>query len=286
MIQMPIGWGWDRLRIAAQSIGSSDDEEYWPGQARRGAIPALSRIGYADLTDALRKGLLDFETNRTDVIFLCVLYPVAGLVLWGAASGYGLLPLLFPLASGFALLGPFVALGLYEMSRRREVGLEVSWLDAFKVLRSPSIGAIALLGSTLVVLFLLWLMAAQIIYMLTLGPQPPASAGVFFRDVFTTVPGWVMIAAGLGTGFVFAAIVLVISAVSFPLLLDRHLGVDGAITFSARSVRANPGPFAAWGLIVAAGLVIGSIPFLLGLVIVLPILGHATWHLYRKLVPA
>lgn len=284
MIQMPIGWGWDRLRMAAHVVGSSPDEEYWPGQVRPRAVPALRRIGLADLTQALASGLDDFQANRTDVIFLCVLYPAAGLLLWGLASGYGLLPLVFPLASGFALLGPLVALGLYEMSRRRELGMQTSWVDAFRVLRSPSIGAIALLGFALVVLFVLWLMAADIIYLWTLGPKPPQSAGSFLRDVFTTPDGWIMIAAGLGVGFLFAVVVLAIGVVSFPLLLDRDVGVDTAVSFSVHSVQANPGPFAAWGLIVAAGLVLGSIPCLIGLVIVLPVLGHATWHLYRRLV--
>lgn len=284
MIQMPIGWSWDRLRTAAHTIGSSRHEEYWPGQTRPRAVPALHRIGLADLIDALARGVDDFKENRTDVIFLCVLYPAAGLVLWAAASGYGLLPLLFPLASGFALLGPVAALGLYEMSRRRELGMETSWIDAFQVLRSPSIGGIALLGFALAVLFVLWLMAADIIYRFTLGPQPPQAVGSFLHDVFTTREGWIMIVAGVGTGLLFAVLVLSISVVSFPLLLDRDVGVDTAISYSMRSVRANPGPLALWGLIVAAGLVLGSIPFLIGLVIVLPILGHATWHLYRKLM--
>lgn len=284
MIQMPLGWGWDRLRIAVQSIGSSRGEEYWPGQTRRHAVPVLRPIGLVDLRDALARGLQDFAANRTDVIFLCVLYPLVGLVLWGAASGYGLLPLLFPLASGFALLGPVAALGLYEMSRRRELGLEISWVDAFGVLRSPSIGAIALLSATLAVLFLLWLLAAEVIYVWTLGPEPPQSAGAFFQDVFTTRDGWIMIGAGVATGSIFAVVVLAISVVSFPLLLDRDLSVDAAVSASVRSVQANPGPLAVWGLIVTAGLVIGSIPFLLGLVVVLPVLGHATWHLYRKLI--
>lgn len=284
MIQMPIGWGWDRLREAAHTIGSSRDEEYWPGQSRRQAVPALSRIGLSDLTDALRHGLADFRANRTDVIFLCIVYPVAGLVLWAVASGYGLLPLIFPLGSGFALLGPVAGLGLYEISRRRELGLETSWLDAFRVLRSPSIGAITLLGLTLAVLYLLWLFAAEAIYIWTLGPKPPVSASVFLHDVFTTWEGWLMIVAGVGTGLIFAVVVLAISVVSFPLLLDRDLSVGAAVSVSVNSVRANPGPLAAWGLIVAAGLVIGSIPFLLGLVIVLPVLGHSTWHLYRRLI--
>jgi len=284
MIQMPIGWGWDRLRVAAQSIGSHNDAEHWPGQAARTAVPAIRRIGIADLGAALNAGWRDFQANRTDVIFLCVLYPVVGLVLGRAASGYGFLPLVFPLASGFALLGPLAALGLYEMSRRRELGQETSWLDAFAVLRSPSIGAIALLGLSLVVLFLLWLGIAEALYLATLGPLPPASAGGFLHDVFATPAGWVMLVAGCGIGFLFALLVLAIATVSFPLLLDRDLGVDAAVSTSWRAMRANPRPMLTWGAIVAAALVLGSIPLLLGLIVVLPVLGHATWHLYRRVV--
>jgi uncharacterized membrane protein len=237
-----------------------------------------------DIRDALVKGFDDFGANRTDVIFLCVFYPVFGFVLGRFASGYGVLPLLFPLASGFALVGPLAAVGLNEMSRRREQGLSVAWSDAFGVLRSPSIGSIAVLGMLLIVSFLLWLIAAQAIYEVTLGPQPPVSVGSFIHDVFATRAGWTMIVLGVGVGFLFALFVFSVSVVSFPLLLDRDVGVDKAVRVSISAVAANPGPMAVWGLVIVAALVIGSIPVFLGLVVVLPVLGHATWHLYRKVV--
>jgi uncharacterized membrane protein len=110
------------------------------------------------------------------------------------------------------------------------------------------------------------------------------SVGAFVSDVLTTRAGWTMIVVGCGVGFLFAALVLTISVVSFPLLLDRDVGVEAAVATSARVVRTNPVAMAAWGLIVAAGLVVGSLPLLLGLVIVMPVLGHATWHLYRRVV--
>ena len=285
VIQSPPGWGWDRVRLAAHEIGAARPEEYWHKGVVEDAPPAVRRIGVADLRQALAQGLADFEANRTDVIFLCVIYPVIGLVLGRLASGYGLLPLLFPLASGFALVGPFAAIGLNEISRRREQGDAVRWVDAFGVLRAPSIGAITLLGLMLIALFLLWLVVAQIIYVVTLGPEAPASVGAFVSDVLGTGAGWTMIVVGIGVGFLFALLVLAISVVSFPLLLDRNVGIGIAVTTSIRVVAANPAVMALWGLIVAAGLVVGSLPLFVGLVVILPVLGHATWHLYRTVVP-
>jgi uncharacterized membrane protein len=284
-IRNPIEWATDQLKLTSLVVGAA---------GRAGAateeldsrLPEICPIRIADLGDVLARGLDDFAAYRTDVVFLCIVYPVVGLVLGRLAFGYGMLPLLFPLASGFALIGPFAAVGLYEMSRRREQGGNVAWPDAFGVIRSRSFGAIIVLGLLLVAIFLFWLVAAEAIYEATLGPEPPASLGSFARDVFTTGAGWTMIVVGVGVGFLFALLVLVISVVSFPLLLDRDVGLSTAVSTSVRAVIVNPVPIAAWGLIVAGGLVVGSIPLLLGLIIVMPVLGHATWHLYRKVVPS
>jgi len=239
----------------------------------------------SDLREVLVRGLEDFGAQRTDVIFLCVIYPIVGLVLGRMAFGYEMLPLLFPLASGFALVGPLAAVGLYEMSRRREQGV-ASWADALGVFSSPSLGSVLVLGLVLMATFLLWLLVAEGIYEVTLGPEPPVSIRAFVHDVLTTGPGWAMIIFGMGVGFLFAVTVLAIGTVSFPMLIDRNVGVETAVWTSVRAVLENPVPMAAWGLIVAGGLVIGSLPLFLGLILVMPVLGHATWHLYRKLVPA
>lgn len=278
MINNPPGWGVNFITSIYQARPAAG---HGP---RVGVRPRARRIGFADLRWALQRGMEDFAAVRTDVITLCVFYPLVGLALARLATGNNLLPLIFPLISGFALVGPVAAVGLNEMSRLREEGLPVSWADAFGVLRSPAIGGIALLASILLLLFLLWLYASNGVYELTLGPKPPASAGAFLHDVFLTPAGWAMAAFGIGVGFVFAVIALLISAVSFPLLLDRHVPLDVAIRTSVRVVTKNPVTMAGWGLIVAAGLVIGSIPALLGLIIILPVLGHATWHLYRRAV--
>jgi len=282
-IRNPAEWSVDQLRGAEQAVERAGHSLRSP--AAGVPLPAVRRIELADLKDALARGLGDLGAYRSDVIFLCIIYPVAGLVLAWLAFGYTLLPLVFPLASGFALIGPVAAVGLYEISRRREQGDDITWADAFGVVRAPAFGAIVVPGLVLLAIFLFWLAAAQAIYLVTLGPEPPAGVGTFVRAVFTTGAGWAMIVVGVGVGFLFAVLVLTISVVSFPLLLDRNVGLYTAVATSVHAVRANPGPMAAWGLIVAGGLAIGSIPALLGLIIVMPVLGHATWHLYRKVVP-
>jgi uncharacterized membrane protein len=282
-IRNPAEWSVDQLRTAEQAVERAGHSLRSP--ATGVPLPEVRRIGLADLRDALARGIGDLGAYRSDVIFLCIIYPIAGLVLAWLAFGYELLPLVFPLASGFALIGPVAAVGLYEISRRRERGDDITWADAFGVVRAPAFGAIVVLGLLLLAIFLLWLGAAYAIYAVTLGPEPPVGVGAFVRDVFTTGAGWAMIALGIGVGFLFALLVLTISVVSFPLLLDRDVGLYAAVATSVRAVVANPGPMAAWGLIVAGGLALGSLPALLGLILVMPVLGHATWHLYRKVVP-
>jgi uncharacterized membrane protein len=284
-IRHPLEWSADQLRTANLAVERASHSLHSPTGADDATRPAIRKIELADLADVLASGLRDFGAYRTDVIFLCIIYPLAGLVLASVAFGYDLLPMLFPLASGFALIGPVAAVGLYEMSRRREQGVEITWADAFGVVRAPAFGAILVLGLILLAIFLVWLAAAWAIWSMTLGPVPPASLGAFTHQVLTTSAGWAMIIVGLGIGFLFALLVLAISVVSFPLLLDRDVGLRTAVATSLRAVLVNPGPMAAWGLIVAGGLVLGSIPVLLGLIIVMPVLGHATWHLYRKVVP-
>ena len=277
-IRNPVEWGVDQIRSAGSTI------ERIGSRSHDTAAPAVRRITVADLGDALARGIDDFAAFRTDVAFLAIIYPLVGLMLARLAFGYGLLPLLFPLASGFALIGPVAAVGLYEMSRRREAGAEAGWADAFEIVRQPSFGSIVAFGLMLMMVFLVWIYVAISIYDLTLGPEPPVSAAAFVRDVFTTAPGWTMIGVGVGIGFLFAAAVLAISVVSVPLMLDRDVGLAHAIGTSLRAVMVNPGPMAVWGLVVALALVLGSIPLFLGLIVVMPVLGHATWHLYRRAV--
>jgi uncharacterized membrane protein len=283
-IRNPVEWGVDRIRLAILGVESANRGILPTEEVTHQPLPAVRRIEVADLKDVLAHGFDDFAANRTDVIFLCVFYPVIGLLMATLAAEHRMLPLLFPLASGFALLGPFAGVGLNEISRRREQGTNTGWTDAFGILRSPSLGAILLLGLALAVIFVFWQFTAYAIYELTFGPRLPDSMINFVRDVLTTGPGHRLIVFGVGAGFVFAVVVLVISSVAFPLLLDRDVGVEGAVRTSVQAAITNPIPMALWGIIIGAGLVIGSIPVFVGLIIILPVLGHSTWHLYRKMV--
>lgn len=247
-------------------------------------LPAVRSVGVADLKDALAKGLDDFWAMPTHVIFVAMIYPIAGLVLSRLAFGYNLIPLLFPLAAGFALIGPIAALGLYELSRRRERGLPTSWTNAFDVLRSPSLGAILLLGVILFAIFIAWIIAAQTIYTRYFGIHPPESFSGFFDQIFTHPEGLRFILVGNAVGFGFALLVLALSVVSFPLLLDRKTSAIVAVVTSIRAFLRNPVSLLIWGFVIASALFLGALPFLIGLAVALPVLGHASWHLYRKVV--
>lgn len=248
------------------------------------AAPEVRRVSVADLADCLRKGFADFAAARDDVLFIAVIYPIAGLAVALSAFRYDLLPMLFPALAGFALIGPVAAVGLYEISRRRERGEAARWSDAASVFRSDAIGAMVGMALVLAAIFVAWLTTAYQISLIAFADGLPVSITAFVNKVAATGEGWRMALVGIATGFVFAAVTLALSVVSFPLILDRHVHLDVAIATSLRVVAANPGTMALWGLIVAGSLVLGMIPALIGLVVVLPVLGHATWHLYRKAV--
>jgi uncharacterized membrane protein len=283
-IRNPVEWSADGVESTARAVKSATHRLLHADVDLTIAQPEVRRIAVSDLKDVLVAGVQDFSAYRTDVIFICLIYPLTGIVLAWVTSNYNLLPLLFPLVSGFALIGPVAAAGLYEMSRLREQGRPISWIDAFGVFRSPAIAEIVKLGLLLAAIFLVWLATAMAIYRLTLGPAMPTSLSSFATTVFTTLGGWMLIVLGVGVGFLFALLVLAISVVSFPLLLDRRVGISTAIRTSVSAVVQNPVPMLTWGLIVAGSLVLGALPLLLGLIVVMPVLGHATWHLYRKVV--
>jgi uncharacterized membrane protein len=244
----------------------------------------VRKIGLVDLKEAVEKGIDDFMSMPTHLAFLGLIYPLFGVGLGALTFTSNALPLLFPLVSGFALIGPVAAIGLYELSRRRELGQDTSVAHAFDVLRSPALPSILALGAVLMVILVLWLFAARALYEALYGAVAPESYTGFLYEVLTTRQGWVMILLGHAIGFVFAAAAFSIGVISFPLLLDRDVGAICAVQTSVRAVLTSPGPMVLWAAIIAGLLMIGSAPLLVGLAVVMPILGHASWHLYRRTV--
>lgn len=247
-------------------------------------IPTVRRISVSDLTDSLREGWRDFWEKPSHLAFLGLIYPLMGAALGIWSSGQNAWPLLFPLISGFALVGPLAALPIYEMSRRQEMGLDTRWRSAFQVFRSPAMPSIAAVGVGLMLLFTAWLLVAQFLYESLFGPGSPPTFLAFLNEILTTTAGQTLMLVGNLVGLAFAVVALATAVVTIPLLLDRDVGAAVAVQTSIRAVIANPVVMAVWGIVVAALLVMGSLPLLVGLAIVVPLLGHATWHLYRKVV--
>lgn len=245
---------------------------------------AVRRIGVVDLAYALREGWRDFLCAPTQLFFLALIYPVVGVLLAAAAAQRDLLMLVWPMTAGFALLGPVAATGLYEISRRRERGDGAGWTDALRVFASPAIGSVLVLGAALLAIFAAWILAARGLIGLDVGPDAPTSLSGVSHLILHTKRGMALLLDGTTVGLVFAAAVLCLTIVSVPLLLDRDVGIVVAVRTSLAAVAHNAGMTALWGALVAGLLLVGSVPLFVGLTIVVPVLGHASWHLYRRLV--
>jgi uncharacterized membrane protein len=251
--------------------------------------PNVRKITLADLKEAVSKGIDDFRAMPSHLFFLGLIYPIVGIWLVVGNSPLFLAPLLV----GFPLIGSFAALAFYEISRRREAGLipesheygiDAAWKDAFGVIRSHLNFSILSVGLLLIVILTCWIFTAQALYSAFFGAAPPESTTAFLRDILTTSQGLKFIAVGTAIGFLYAVVALSVSVLSFPLLLDRDVDVPVAIFTSVRAVLKNPLVMAVWGLIVALSLLGGALLIFAGLAVVIPVLGHSTWHLYRKTV--
>jgi len=244
----------------------------------------VRRIDRGDLNWALSEGWKDFQDKRGDVLFLALIYPVVGLAAALAVFNAKLLPLFFPLVAGLSIFGPAVAAGFYEIARRRELGLDSTWRHFFDPLRGASRGALAMLTAGLAILFTGWLLTAWAIYAATMGASEPAGVAEFLRRLLTTPEGWTLIVLGNLAGFDFAVLTLILAVVSFPMVVDKRVDAGTAIATSIHAVMRNPAAMASWGLRVAGLLVVGALPGFVGLAVVLPVLGYATWHLYTRVV--
>ena len=253
-------------------------------QSSAAAAVKVRRIGTEDLNWALAEAWKDFNAKRGDLIVVALIYPLIAFLTVLFATNDVALPLIFPIFAGLSILGPAVASGFYELARRREEGLDATWQHFFDPLRGANGPTLLILTAGLAILFLLWLGAAYAIYAATMGPDFPVGVAALARRTLGTSEGWTLIVLGNAAGLVFAVITLVTTIVSFPMAVDRTVDPGTAVATSLHAVQANPGTIAAWGLRVAGLLLLGCLPAFIGLAVVLPVLGYATWHLYTRLV--
>ena len=246
--------------------------------------PAIRRLGLADIRASLFEGIDDFLAHPSHIAFIALLYPAIGLCLAAYASGVGAFSLLYPLMAGFALLGPLAAILTYEISRRRERGAPFAGPETLGVIGSPALPSILVLAVLLLLVFMVWIAVAQLLFHQLMPDATSASLSLFLQQVLTSARGWSLIVVGNLVGLCFALFALGISAFSFPLMLDRDVGAGLAIETSLRACIANPLAMALWGVVAAGAIAIGFALFFIGLAVMLPIMGHATWHLYRRAI--
>lgn len=245
--------------------------------------PVIRHIGLSDIADALAAGVSDFRAYPAYGLFFGAFYALGGLVILGSTLWWDLLYLVYPLAAGFTLLGPFVAVGLYEVSRLREMGQIPTWKAVIGAMYSQSGKEISWMAFAVLFIFIVWMYQVRLLIALFFGLHGLPLEG-FPGILFTTPEGLAFLVVGHLVGAALALVTFGLTVVSFPLLLDREADFVTAMITSVRSVVTNPLPMLGWALCILLVLFVASLPLFLGLVVALPVLGHTTWHLYRRLV--
>jgi uncharacterized membrane protein len=245
--------------------------------------PVVRSIAAADIAEALVQGLRDFQAMPLYGLAFGALYAGGGIAIVLCLTAFGLVYLAYPLAAGFALIGPFVAVGLYEMSRCREAGRPVTVGGIWSTVRSRS--EIGWMAFVTLFVFVIWMYQVRLLIALLLGLNVSfSSLQQFITVVLTTNEGLLFLAIGNAVGAVLSLILFSLTVVSFPLLLERDVDFVTAMVTSVRSVVKSPLPMIGWAAVIVMFLIVSSIPYFLGLLVTLPVLGHATWHLYRRIV--
>lgn len=246
--------------------------------------PVVRRIGVHDVVEAFVAGLRDFQGAPLFGLFFGGLYALGGLAILMSLTRFGLPYLAYPLAAGFVLIGPFVAVGLYEVSRRREAGEPLGWGPVLGVVFAQSQRELGWMAFVTLFVMMMWLYQVRLLLALFLGFQSFSSFMGFLTVITSTAEGLMFLAVGHVVGAVLATILFSLTVISFPLLLDREVDFITAMITSVRAVSTNPVPMLGFAAAIAALCLVAMLPAFLGLVVLLPVLGHATWHLYRRVV--
>lgn len=244
----------------------------------------VRKIGLSDLRHALKDGYSDYRAKPSSIPLVILFYSLFALVFTLFAFGEELRYLAFPIVAGFTLIGPLVAVVFFEMSRRRERGQSLRWRATFRFIHTSSFAPLLALSVIMMLLYVAWLYMAELLFFGLFGDVTLATMSEFVNELFSTRHGGALIFYGNFVGFLFAFAAMAMSVVAFPLALDKPVTSITAITVSIKAFTTNFYVLAVWGIIVVALLALGAALFLIGLAITLPVLGHATWHLYRRLI--
>jgi uncharacterized membrane protein len=254
------------------------------GSSKSARPLVVRQLTWSDLLHSLKAGYEDFLEVPTHVVLIALIYAVVCIFLIAGTFHYPMLPLAFPITAGLAFVAPVAASGLYELSRCREAKLNHSWTRVLKIVHSPSLGAIIVFGLLLAAICLTWLWVASASFTALFDTDDTTFFARLVNKLLKTPIGWSVIVIETAVGCVFAGLLFTISVIALPLLLDRNVGTAVALLASIRVVAANPAMMARWGLIVMVMLVIGAMPFFVCWAVVVPVLGHASWHLYRRAI--
>jgi uncharacterized membrane protein len=246
--------------------------------------PVVRSVAIGEIVDSLAEGLRDFQHAPIYGLVFGALYSAGGILIMLSAFALGVGYLAYPLAAGFALLGPFVAVGLYEVSRRRESGQPLSWSAVVATIVAQGRRELGWMAFVTLFIFVVWMYQIRLLIALMLGLRSFSSLQDFLTVVTTTPEGWIFLIVGHAMGAVLSLVLFSLTVVSFPLLLDRDVDFVTAMITSVRAVVASPGPMIGWAAVVVVLMIVACLPAFLGLLVVLPVLGHATWHLYRHIV--
>jgi uncharacterized membrane protein len=252
---------------------------------RRPDPTRVNTIGFDAIVDALGAGMRDFRKAPRFGLFFGGVYALGGIFVLLTASAFHMSYLSYPLAIAFGLIGPFVAVGLYEVSRRLENDEPLDWYGVLGVIWAQRRRELAWMAFVVLFVQIMWMYQVRLLLALFLGFQSFASFSVFVEVVVTTPEGLMFLLIGNIVGAALSVVLFSLTVVSFPMLLDREVDFITAMITSVRAVVTSPKPMIGWALIITVTMLLSMLPVFAGLLVTLPVLGHTTWHLYRKLVP-
>lgn len=261
-----------------------DVKDAAPRGQKHGTLPQVRALGIADIRASLAEGAADFARRPAIGLAIALVFVVIGMAITVSLAVLHEPWLIYPFAIGFPLVGPFAAVGFYEVSRQLEAGRMPSWREVLAVMWEQRRREVSWMAFVMLFVFWVWMYQIRLLIALILGRMSFATLDRFFHVVTTTAEGWVFLGVGHVVGAALALALFSVTVISIPMLLDREVDFVTAMITSVRAVLASPIAMLGWGVVVTLAVLAACLPFFLGLFVVLPVLGHATWHLYRRAV--